>query len=698
MWKKNKTMLNKLKFSFFKKVPVILQTETAECGLACLTMITAYYNGESNLFQLRSKYGISSKGATLKNLIDIAQNSKMITRPLSLDLYELKLLRLPCILHWDFNHFVVLVKATDRYIIIHDPAFGKKKISLNECSKHFTGIALEVWSEVRFEKPKNSNEISLYETFKNISGIKGALINIFSLSILIELITLLMPIGTQLVIDHVLQAKDQSLLLVICLGLFLFTFFRSVISMSRAWISLKMNYLIDFQWKSSFFSHLLKLPLDFFEKRRVGDIQSRFASLNNIQTTLTNNLVTTIIDMIMTISVLIMMFLYGGWLTWVVIIFSVIYLLLRFATYLTYRQITEEQIIKNAKADSHFMETLYGIATLKSLGLNRKREEHWISLNADAFNTSIKATKLDMFFSGVHTFIATLEQIMILWIGATAVIENAMTIGMFMAFNSYRGSFSSRMGNLINIFFSFKMLSLHRERIADIALCEAEKEIYQPVNMEILTSGASLSIKNLTFQYDQFTPPIFSDFNLEIQAGESVAISAKSGFGKTTLLKLMAGLLKPTKGEIYFDQINIHQIGTSNYRQYIACVLQDDKFFSGSILENIVCFEQKYDREFAIECAKLAQIHEEIMAMPMNYETLLGELGNNLSGGQKQRLFIARALYKKPRILFMDEATSHLDEENEQKINQAISKLAITRVIVAHRKSTIESTDRILNL
>ncbi|UKH19270.1 peptidase domain-containing ABC transporter [Actinobacillus pleuropneumoniae] len=693
-------MLNKLSFSLFKKIPVVLQTESAECGLACLAMVAGYYGGESNLFQLRSKYGLSSKGVTLRNLIDIASDLKLITRPLSLELDELKMLRLPCILHWDFNHFVVLTKASDRYVVIHDPAFGKKKLSLAECSKHFTGVALEVWSEVKFEKPKNREEVNLYETFKNISGIKGALVKIFSLSILIELIALLMPIGTQLVMDHVLQARDQSLLLIICLGLFLFTFFRSTISMSRAWISLKMNYLIDFQWTSSFFSHLLKLPLDFFEKRQVGDIQSRFSSLKTIQSTLTNRIVTTIIDLVMAISVVIMMFLYGGWLTWVVISFSVVYLLLRLATYLTYRQITEEQIIKNAKASSHFMETLYGIATLKSLGLNKKREEHWMSLNADAFNTSIRVTKLDMLFSGVHTFISTLEQILILWIGATAVIENVMTIGMFMAFNAYRGSFSTRMGSLINIFFSFKMLSLHRERIADIALTEAEKEIYQPQAIEFGDNyaGATISVKNLSFQYDQFSAPVFSELNLEIQAGESVAISAKSGFGKTTLLKLMAGLLKPTKGEIYFNNLDIKQIGMSNYRQHIACVLQDDKFFAGSILENIVSFETKYDREFAIACAKQAQIHEEIMAMPMNYETLLGELGNNLSGGQRQRLFIARALYKKPKILFMDEATSHLDEENERKINEAIRKLAMTRVIVAHRKSTIESADTILEL
>lgn len=678
----------------------MLQTEAAECGLACLAMVRGYYGGDANLFQLRSKYGISSKGATLKNLVDIATDLNLITRPLSLELEELKLLRLPCILHWDFNHFVVLTKATERYVVIHDPTFGKKKISLAECSKHFTGVALEVWTEVKFEKEKNREEISLYETVKNISGIKGALVKIFSLSILIELIALLMPIGTQLVIDHVLQAKDKSLLLIICVGLFLFTLFRSAISLSRAWISLKMNYLIEFQWTSSFFSHLLKLPLDFFEKRQVGDIQSRFDSLGTIQNTLTNSIVTTVIDLIMTISVMVMMFLYGGWLTWLVAAFSLAYLLLRLATYLTYRQITEEQIIKNAKANSHFMETLYGIATLKSLGLNKKREEHWMSLNADAFNTSIRVTKLDMFFSGVHTFISTLEQILILWVGASMVIDNTLTIGMFMAFNAYRGSFSYRMGSLINIIFSLKMLSLHRERISDIALGKIENDFYHSHNIDIPSEslGAKISIKNLSFQYDQFTPHVISNINLEIESGTSVAISAKSGFGKTTLLKLMAGLLEPTKGGVYFNHIDIKQLGLSNYRQQIACVLQDDKFFSGSILENIVSFEDKYDREFAIECAKLAQIHDEIMDMPMNYETLLGELGNNLSGGQRQRLFIARALYKKPKILFMDEATSHLDEENEKKINEAISKLAITRVLVAHRKSTIESADRVINL
>lgn len=433
----NEKIIDRLKFFILKKTPVILQTESSECGLACLAMISGFYNGESNLFQFRKKYGISSKGATLKNLIDIASDISLITRPLSVKLNELKELKLPCILHWDFNHFVVLVKVTRSYVILHDPAFGRKKIALAECSKHFTGIVLEIWSEVKLKKGLNNNEFSLFETLKNIHGIKGELLKIFSLSTMIELITLLLPIGMQLIVDHVLKSKDNSLLFIISVGLLLFTLFRSLLSMSRAWISLKMNYLIDFQWRSSFFSHLLTLPLDFFEKRKVGDIQSRFESLKYIQNTLTNNIVVLIIDIIILSTVVVMMFVYGGWIALVVLSFSFLYLFMRFITYFIYRQINEEKIIKEARSNSHFMETIYGIETIKSLGMNKKREEHWLSLNADYFNVSIVLTKLNLLFSGLHAFISTFEQIVTIWIAASIVINNEMTVGMFMAFNSY---------------------------------------------------------------------------------------------------------------------------------------------------------------------------------------------------------------------------------------------------------------------
>ncbi|WP_159991645.1 peptidase domain-containing ABC transporter [Pelistega ratti] len=693
--------MHKLSFDFFRKVPVILQSEINECGLACLAMVRGFYGDNLSLSDLKRQYGFSlSRGMNLKNLIDIAQQLNFMTRAVSLNLEELYQLKLPCILHWDFNHFVVLVKASKNTFTIHDPAFGKRKITKNELSMHFTGIALEIWANIQFNKNSiKSDKINLYELFKNIVGLKSSLLKIFALSLLIELIGLLMPMGMQLVTDHIMHAKDKPLLLVVCLGLFFFMFFRSSVSMLRAWISLKMNYLIDFQWTASFFSHLLKLPLDFFEKRRVGDIQSRFASLRTIQKTLTGSVVSFIINTIMVISLFTMMLIYGGWLTWIIFGFSFLYLLLRAFTYFTYRRLNEEQIIKQAKVSSHFMESLYGITTLK-LGLNKKREEYWMSLNADTFNTSIRIAKFDMMFSGIYTFIETFEQILVLGLGALLVIENQMTLGMFIAFNAYRGSFSGRIESLINIIFSLKMLSLHLDRISDIALQDTEKDNLRYIvdNNEGRQLG-KIEVRNLCFQYDQLGKELFSNLNLTIDSGESVAIVAPSGYGKTTLLKLMAGLLIPNKGGVYFNEKDIiHQIGVNNYRQYIAYVLQNDKFFSGTILENITGFEDEYDMNWVIECARIANIHDEIMLMPMQYETILSELGGNLSGGQQQRLFIARAIYKKPQVIFMDEATSHLDRENEKIINKAIKNLSITRIIIAHRESTLQSVDRIIHL
>lgn len=366
-------------------------------------------------------------------------------------------------------------------------------------------------------------------------------------------------------------------------------------------------------------------------------------------------------------------------------------------TYRLYRQLSEEQIVKSAKANSHFMETLYGISTVKALGINDIRSGYWLNLNVDATNTGIRITRFDMMFGGINTFIATMDQVVMLWLGASMVIDNSMTLGMFMAFNAYRGQFSQRASNLIDLAIGLRMLSLHNERISDIVFTESENE---SVKKQVFQPGTALAleVKNLTYQYDALSKPIFKNVNLQIEAGESIAIIGTSGAGKTTLVKVMSGLLIPTEGQVLAGSMDIHKIGINNYRDSIACVLQDDRLFSGSIADNISGFSPNTNRELVIACAIYSNIHNEIMQMPMGYETLIGELGTGISGGQKQRLFIARALYRQPGILFMDEATSHLDAENELAINQAISSLKITRIIVAHRQSTIESAEKVINL
>ncbi|MDE1187341.1 MAG: peptidase domain-containing ABC transporter [Pantoea sp.] len=695
-----KELFSRLHISLRRRMPVILQTEAAECGLACLAMIARWYRLPADLRLLRQHSGISSRGATLRTVIDTAAVAGMKSRALRLEMDNLRALKLPCILHWDLNHFVVLVAVRRNRVVIHDPAAGHRVLGMQEVSLHFTGVALELWptGDVPQGAPPRPR-LSLWSLTGRIAGLSTTLIKLFCFSMLVESASLLLPVGMQMVLDHAIPASDTGLLTLICLGLLFFVLFRTAVSALRGWTSLVMSTLISVQGKARLFDHLLALPTEWFEKRKLGDVQSRFTSLETLQTTLTSNVVSGIMDGIMTVGLMIMMLLYGGSLLWVVLAFTLLWCLFRLGTYRAWRQASEEQIVRNARSGSHFMESLYGIHTIKALGLPALRAQHWLNLNIENANATISKTRYEMLFAGGNNLIATLQQITLLWLGASAVIAGDMTLGMFVAFSTYRGQFSDRTASLLETLLQLRMLSLHKDRVADIVLAEPETPVGEPVH-PLLSHGepAALAVKGLSFQYDPFSPLLFSDVNLAIDAGECVAITGPSGRGKTTLLKMMAGLLKPSAGEIYVNGINIRTSGVANWQACIACVLQEDTLLAGSVAENICAFDTQPDEEWIKACASLSQIHDDILAMPMGYQTLISELGSSLSGGQKQRLLIARALYRRPQVLFLDEATSHLDVDNETRINAAIRALNITRVMIAHRPSTIASADRVIDM
>ena len=690
-------IINLLDLRWQRRVPVIHQTETAECGLACLAMICGHFGKNIDLIYLRRKFNLSARGATLAGINGIAEQLGMATRALSLELDELRVLKTPCILHWDFSHFVVLVSVKRNRYVLHDPARGIRYISREEMSRYFTGVALEVWPGSEFQSETLQTRISLRSLINSIYGIKRTLAKIFCLSVVIEAINLLMPVGTQLVMDHAIPAGDRGLLTLISAALMFFILLKAATSTLRAWSSLVMSTLINVQWQSGLFDHLLRLPLAFFERRKLGDIQSRFDSLDTLRATFTTRVIGFIMDSIMVVGVFVMMLLYGGYLTWIVLCFTTIYIFIRLVTYGNYRQISEECLVREARAASYFMETLYGIATVKIQGMVGIRGAHWLNMKIDAINSGIKLTRMDLLFGGINTFVTACDQIVILWLGAGLVIDNQMTIGMFVAFSSFRGQFSERVASLTSFLLQLRIMSLHNERIADIALHEKEEK--KP-EIEIVAHMGPISLETngLSYRYDSQSAPIFSALSLSVAPGESVAITGASGAGKTTLMKVLCGLFEPDSGRVLINGIDIRQIGINNYHRMIAYVMQDDRLFSGSIRENICGFAEEMDEEWMVECARASHIHDVIMNMPMGYETLIGELGEGLSGGQKQRIFIARALYRKPGILFMDEATSALDSESEHFVNVAIKNMNITRVIIAHRETTLRTVDRVISI
>jgi ATP-binding cassette subfamily B protein RaxB len=439
----------------------------------------------------------------------------------------------------------------------------------------------------------------------------------------------------------------------------------------------------------------LHLPLSFFEKRHMGDIVSRFGSLNSVRELLTTSLVEGVIDGVMAITVLVMMYVYSPQLSMVVLAAVVIYAVIRAILYRPLQQLTEASIVASAKEQSNFMETVRGMQSIKLFGQQSQRLNIWQNRYADAINQNYRLGKWQISYSTINQLLFGVENTLVVYLAAWAVLEGNISVGMLFAFMAYKNQFTSRTAALIDKVIEIKMTRLHLDRLADIALTEKEQEGETAQQRDI---SGTISLKDVAFRYASNDPLLFNSLNLEIQAGESVAIIGPSGTGKTTLLKLMLGLLPLEAGKIEADGVDIRHLGLRNYRQQIAAVMQEDALMSGTLAENISFFDSQMDMQKVMGCAQLAGIHQDIAAMQMGYNALIGDMGSSLSGGQKQRVLLARALYRQPKILFMDEATSHLDVQLESYVNAAISQLKMTRIIIAHRPQTILNADRIIQL
>lgn len=681
--------------SLRNELPMIHQSEASECGLACLAMIAGFYGHQTDLNTLRRRFSISMHGVNLKQLRDMALKMDLNARALKLGMGNLKELQTPCILHWDMNHFVVLKSVGKNRITIHDPGQGVRSYNYQEFGDHFTGVAMELTPTQSFEQKVDKQTIRLSSLWSRSQGLAKSLFVIVVLSFLLQIFAIASPFYMQLVVDDVVVHSDSDLLIVLALGFGLLMLLEVLTQGLRSMLVLHAASHLSLQMGANLFRHTLRLPMSFFEKRHMGDILSRFGSLEHVRELITSGLVAALVDGVMAIITLIIMLVYSVKLALVVLGVTVIYFLLRLALYRPFRTRNEENLIADARQQSHFMESMRAIQSIKIFQQENERHSRWQIHYTDSINSAIRVGRWEIGYTVINKLLFGIENVVIIFLAASAVIDSIISLGMLYAFMSYKQRFITSIDSFITEVLKFKMLSLHLERLSDIVLTKAESDPDDGFT-EAASLDGKIEVTGLSFRYSESVPPAFEKLSFTINAGESVAFVGPSGCGKTTLVKCLMGLLEPYEGSIQIDGKPLSHL--PYFRARIAAVMQDDQLVSGSLADNISCFDPIVDQERIIKSALMANIHEEIIAMPMNYNTLVGDMGASLSGGQKQRLLLARALYRKPDILFLDEATSHLDIAGESVVNEHVKALNITRIMVAHRPETISTADRVIDL
>jgi ATP-binding cassette, subfamily B, bacterial CvaB/MchF/RaxB len=679
-----------------RRVPMLLQTEAAECALACLAMVVGAHGHRTDLATLRQRFSLSLKGATMADLVRMAGELRFNPRALRVEPSQLEQLALPCVLHWDLNHFVVLTEVKSNSVTLHDPARGVQHMKLDELSQHFTGVALELTPAADFSPKVERQAVKLKHLIGPVRGLKRSVAQIVLLALALEVFVLGGPFLLQWVVDDVVVSNDRDLLLTLGIGFGLLVLLQVVAAALRSWAVLHLSATLNLQWLGNVFAHLMRLPVAWFEKRHAGDVWSRFAAVQTMQKTLTTHFVEALLDGLLVVATLAMMAFYSLTLTAIVFAAVAAYALLRWVFFVPLRQATEETLVHEAQQASHFLESLRAVQSIKLFNRQADRQARFMNRVVDAMNAGIATRKLELMFSVLHRLLFGLERVAVVWVGALLVMDQKFSVGMLFAFLAFKEQFAQRISALIDKSVELRMLRLQGERLADIVLATPEDMGLQ--RLAERPPEARIDVRGVTFRYADNEADVLQGLTLNIEPGESVAIVGPSGGGKTTLLKLMLGIHAPQGGEVRVGGLPLAQLGLAQWRAMVGTVMQDDALLTGSVIDNISFFDASPDVEWVMECARLAAVHDEIEAMPMGYHTLIGDMGASLSGGQKQRLLLARALYKRPQVLLLDEATSALDVERERVVNQNIRKLNLTRVIVAHRPETIASASRVVVL
>jgi len=682
---------------FKEAMPVVLQIEAAECGLACLTSILISFGNDVSLPEMRIAHPTSLKGTSVAGLIKIAHQVGLDARALRVGVKAVDQVKLPAILHWGMNHFVVLEKIDYDGIQIMDPALGPRKVGAEELGKNFTGIAVELSKGKSFTAGRSQHSKKHRSSvLRGIESSRGQLIKILSWSVAIEVLVLASPFYVRTVMDAVLPSGDIGLLNTLFIAFLFFAFLKFCTSIVRAWSITSLAAEMNYRWANSTFMHMLCLPSTWYGARHVGDIVSRYSSIKRIQETVGPQFVGAMLDGVMSVLTFVALAMLSKVAFYVCLSSIFAYLVFRFFIRPWLLSSNRAFIASYARQSSILVESVRASETIKTNNIQVNRFGLFSDQSSDTTNKELRVNFLSGILAQSKELIIDLSRILVIWLTAYEVVQGRVTIGTMIASIMFSELLLTRAVGLIDKVGELDVLKAHSDRVLDIDLAAEEtsgtivprKEGVNPL----------LRFENVSFRYSPQDRVILKDVSFHVNEGESLAVIGASGSGKTTIAKLLLGLVKPTSGEIYYYGDEISSLDLVEYRSVFGAVMQDDQIMAGTLAQNIALFEDNYNMDAVADAAKVAQIHDDIIAMPLGYYTYVGDMGSTLSGGQKQRLLLARAMYKKPRILLLDEATSHLDIRSETLVSDAIKRMSITRVIIAHRPETIASACRILDL
>ncbi|MGH1342798.1 MAG: peptidase domain-containing ABC transporter [Nannocystales bacterium] len=677
-----------------RKLEHVQQMTAADCGAACLSIVLRYYGHETGLDELRDALGADQNGVSALGIIRASRSYGLRGRGVQVeDVEDLDVVPSGAILHWEFNHFVVFDRVDKRGIVIVDPAHGRRRVSAAEFNEAFTGVAILLEPSEAFE-PESRRRPLIRRYMAQVLTYPELWSRSLVMSVLVQLLALGLPLMTTLLVDRIIPRRDVDLLLVLGAGLSMMVVFNFISALVRANLLLQLRTLLDAKMTVGFLDHLIDLPYAFFQRRSAGDLIMRLGSNATVREILTSGAMSALLDGSLVSLYLVLIFWASPLMGAVVLLLGAAQLSLYWATRRVQRDLMTQSLAVQAKTSSYEVEMLTGIESLKSMGAEYRAVDRWSNLFVDALNVSLRRGKLDALVSSLLGAFSMAAPLVILAVGTNLVLNGTLSLGAMLGLSALGAGFLGPLSAMVGVSLQFQVLGSYLERIEDVMQTEPEQDA-SAVQRAPRLSGQIQAVA-ATFRYSEATPPAVQDLTVTIEPGQFVAIVGPSGAGKSTVAKLLVGLYQPQQGRVMYDGLDLSTLDLRSVREQLGVVTQQGELFGMSVRDNIAMSNPEMTMDEVAQAAMRAAIHQEINALPMGYETILADGAASLSGGQRQRLALARALAGNPAILLLDEATSNLDSVTEAAIQGSLASLQCTRIVIAHRLSTVVDADLII--